>query len=116
MKKLFHKPDEMEKNIIFKAQRNAYLFLIFALLIWSCFESFKVYLYHDTLNLIPCALLIVAAAVQGFSQFIMERNAVKDDEDSFIISPMLKIIILSCVVFSVIATAVSCLLLMGVRS
>ena len=31
----FRKMDEMERHILFKAQRNAYLFLVTALIIWS---------------------------------------------------------------------------------
>ena len=30
----FHRPDEMEKDILFRAQRNAYIFLIAALFLW----------------------------------------------------------------------------------
>ena len=42
----FRKIDEMEQYIIFKSQRNAYLFLIAVLFIWSLYESYKVYVYH----------------------------------------------------------------------
>ena len=36
------RPDEMERAILFKAQRNAYLFLTAALLVWSLAESWGV--------------------------------------------------------------------------
>ena len=44
MKRIFEKlgvrkMDEMERHILFKAQRNAYLFLVAALVIWSFYES-----------------------------------------------------------------------------
>ena len=52
----FRKIDEMEQYIIFKSQRNAYLFLIAVLFIWSLYESYKVYVYHGRLNLFPCLL------------------------------------------------------------
>ena len=47
MKKLLNllrlrKPDEMERTILFKSQRNAYLFLVFALIAWTFFESYRV--------------------------------------------------------------------------
>lgn len=44
----FHKTDEMERYIIFKAQRNSYIFLMIALLIWSLYESSKVYISQQT--------------------------------------------------------------------
>lgn len=112
----FRKPDEMERHIIFRAQRNSYFFLMAALLIWSFWESCKVYIYHTRLNLIPCLLLAGAALIQSFSQLVMTRNAVKDDEDSFETAPLLKIIVLVCVTASAIATAGAALLLMGVRT
>ena len=46
----FHSPDEMEKAILFKAQRNAYFFLTAALFFWSLYESCQVYIYHNQLN------------------------------------------------------------------
>jgi len=116
LKKLgIHKPDEMERYIIFRAQRNSYIFLMISLLIWSFYESYQVYARHTRLNLMPCMLLVAAAVIQGFSQLIMTRSAVKDDEDSFETVPLLKIIILVCVVSSVIITVGTAFLFMGVR-
>lgn len=111
----FHKPDEMERHIVFRAQRYSYTFLIVALLIWSCYESYKVYMYHTKLNLIPCMLLVAAAVIQSLSQLIMTRNAVKDDEDSYETVPLFKIIILICVIVSVIATIGAAIIFMGVK-
>ena len=111
----FHKIDEMEQYIIFKSQRNAYLFLIAVLFIWSLYESYKVYVYHSRLNLFPCLLLVTACLIQTFSQLILTRNAVKDDE-SFMNGPLVKIIVLSCAVFSILAAIVAAFLFMGVRA
>ena len=111
----FHKPDEMERHIIFKAQRNSYFFLILALLIWSFYESYKVYAYHTTLNLLPCMLLIMSLVIQSLSQLIMTRNAVKDDEDSYETAPLLQIIILICVVVSLISTIGAAIIFMSVK-
>ena len=52
------RPDEMERSILFKAQRNAYLFLTAALLVWSLAESWGVYARRDPLNLLPMAFLL----------------------------------------------------------
>ena len=53
-----HKPDEMEREIIF---------LIAALLVWSFYESYKVYNYHTRLNLMPSMLLAASILIQTFS-------------------------------------------------
>ena len=111
----FHKPDEMERHIVFRAQRNSYIFLIVTLLIWSCYESYKVYAYHAKLNLIPCMLLVTATVIQSLSQLIMTRNAVKDDEDSYETAPLLKIIISICVIVSVIVTIGAAIIFIGVK-
>lgn len=112
----FRKIDEMEQYIIFKSQRNAYLFLIAVLFIWSLYESYKVYVYHGRLNLFPCLLLVTACLIQTFSQLILMRNAVKDDDESFMNGPLVKIIVLSCAVFSILAAIVTSFLFMGVRA
>lgn len=111
----FRKADEMEQYILFKAQRNAYYFLALSLLIWSLYESYQVFTYHGRLNLLPCFLLVVAVNIQTFSQLILMRNAVKDDEDSYETGPLSRIILLLCVVVSIIATAAAVLALMVVK-
>lgn len=111
----FRKMDEMEQHIAFKAQRNALVFLFIALFIWSLYESYKVYAFHAPLNLFPCMLLGAAVGIQTLSQLIMTRNAVKDDEDSFETSPLLKIIIWVCVVLGVVATIGAAIVIMGVK-
>lgn len=108
-----HHPDEMERAILFQAQRNAYLFLIAALLIWSLYESYQVYHIHKPINLLPCLLLVMAAIIQMVSQAILTRNAVKDDIDSFETEPFIKMIVILCVTISIIATALATIILTG---
>ncbi len=116
LKKLgLHSPDEMERAILFKAQRNAYAFLMIALSGWSLYESWKVYEYHSRINLFPCLLLVIAMGIQTLSRLIMTHNAVKDDEDSYETGPIVKIVLLICVIFSIIATAAAAVVFMGVR-
>ena len=43
-----HKMDEMERHILFKSQRNAYFFLVLALVVWSLYESWQVFTWHTT--------------------------------------------------------------------
>ena len=112
----FRRPDEMERHIVFRAQRNAYFFLVAALVIWSFYESGQVYLYHTRLNLLPCLLLTGAVTVQSFSQLILTRRAVQDDEDSYETGPFVKIVLFACVLAGFLATAAAALVLMGVRT
>ena len=110
------KPDEMERFILFRAQRNAYLFLVAALLCWSLYESCRVYIHHSRLNLMPCLLLAGASLIQGFSQLVMTRSAVKDDDDSYETGPLVRIVVLACAAAGVLAAAAAALVLMGVRT
>lgn len=111
----FYSPDEMGKAILFKAQRNAYIFLVISLLAWSLYESYKVYVYHNRLNLFPCFLLVMTMVIQTLSQFIMTRNAVKDDEDSYKIGAIVKVIVLISVIASIIAAVVTATVIMSVK-
>ena len=116
LKKLgFRKMDEMEQHIAFKSQRYAYIFLMVALLVWTIYESYKVFAFQTMLNPLPCFLLAAAACIQTFSQLVMTRNAVKNDGDSYETSPLFKIIIWICVVCGVIVTVGAAIVIMGVK-
>ncbi len=102
----FHKMDEMEQSIMFKAQRNAFLFLEFALIIWALYESYKVLAYHTQLNILPSMLAMGGIVIQNVSQLIMTHNAVKGDEDSPKVSPLFKTILL-CIIVATITLIIS---------
>lgn len=110
----FRKPDEMEQAILFKSQRNAYLFLVFALMAWTFSASYRVYAYQEPLNPFPCLLLGSASLIQAFSQLILTRSAVKGDEDSCETGPLFRIIVLACAAAGIIATIAAAILLAGV--
>ncbi len=110
----FGRPDEMERAILAKARRNAYFFLLAALLAWALCESGRVYLYHTPLNLLPCGLLAGAMLVQEFSRLALLRSAVKEDEDSFESGPLLRLVALACAAAAALATLGAAFLLMGV--
>ena len=110
----FGRPDEMERAILAKARRNAYFFLLGALLAWALCESGRVYLYHTPLNLLPCGLLAGAMLVQEFSRLALLRSAVKEDEDSFESGPLLRLVALACAAATALATLGAAFLLMGV--
>ena len=111
----FGKLDEMEQAILFRAQRNSYLFLVFALLFWSLYESWKVFTYHTSLNIIPCFLLGMAALIQTLSQLILQRRAVQGDEDSFETGPLLRLILWTCAIAGIAATIAAAIILMGAK-
>lgn len=95
------KTDEMEQYIAFKAQRNALIFLLIALAVWTLYEAYKVFAFHTMLNPVPCFLLTGATCIQFFSEAIMSHNAVKGDEDSPKASDLSKTILISAVVLAI---------------
>lgn len=109
----FHKMDEMEKNIALRAQRNALLYVMVALLIWSLHESFEVYTKNTALNLFPSFLLITTVLVQLFSQLVLQKRAVKGDEEYHDDHPLWKIIV-SVVVASAVIVALGSLITLWV--
>ena len=108
-----HKPDEMERSILFRAQRNAYLFLAAALFLWSLYESWAVHVHHTRLNLLPCLLLVSAVMIQALTQALLTRRAVQDDEDSCETGPMARLVLLTCGAACLAAVAVAAAVLLG---
>ncbi|MBE6114500.1 MAG: hypothetical protein E7191_05405 [Erysipelotrichaceae bacterium] len=115
MKKLLRKMDEMERYISNRSQSTAYIYLLLALFVWTMYESYKVYAYHTTLNIIPCFLLVSSTLVQSFTQYYMQRNAVKDDDEYTDNSSLLKIILLICAIASLIASIGAVIVIMGAK-
>ena len=111
-----HKPDEMERHILFKAQRNSYFFLVAALLAWSLWESCRTFVHHTRPNLLPCLLLVAAALIQSLAQLWLTRNAVQGDEDSYETGPLAKLVFLACVIACALAAAGAAVLLLGVQA
>ena len=109
-----YKMDEMQSYILLRSQRASYFFLVAALFVWSLYESYMVYAYHERLNLIPCLLLVSASIVQNISQAVMTRKAVKDDEEADETGPFIKLAVTLSVLAGVIATAVAAIMIMGV--
>lgn len=108
------KADEMERHILLRARSIAYLYTAFALLLWSLYESYRVYLYHTPLNLVPCAILVTSALVQGFAQLVLQRNAVKGETEYVETRPLIRIVLLSAVLITLLASVTAFLLLAGV--
>lgn len=97
----YRSPDEMERAISFRAQRNGYIFLLIALLIWALYET--AYAGHSRMNPFPCLLLGVTLLIQTFSQLIMTHCAVKGDADCPDAGPIVAILLLSCAILSMAA-------------
>ena len=109
------KMDEMERHILFRAQRSAYFFLIAALLIQSFYESAQVYLCHTRLNPVPCMLLAGAVLVQAVSQLVLARRAVQGDEDSWETEPLARLAVLVFVLEALAAAVGAAVVLLTVR-
>ena len=108
-----HKMDEMEKNISLKAQRNALIYLIVALLVWSLYESYNVHMQNSTINLAPCFLLVSTSFVLIFSQMYLQKRAVKGDDEYKEENPFYKLILAIAIIVGVIVSIGSWLLIAG---
>lgn len=96
--------DEMEKDIALKSQRNALIYVILTLFIWTMYESYKVYTFHTSINLAPCFVLVTTTLVQTFSQLILQRRAVQGDEEYGTLTPLFKFLIIAIVTGGIIAS------------
>ena len=109
----FHKMDEMDKVIAQKAQRNALIYVIVALLVWSFYESYKVYTQNTPINLAPCFLLVSTCLVLNFSQLFFQKQAVKDDDEYKDENPFWKIVLIIAIISVIIVSFGSWFLIAG---
>lgn len=98
----FRRMDEMEKDIALKAQRNALIYALLALAIWSLYESFKAYTQHTSLNSAPGFLLATTSFVLILSQIVLQKRVVKGDDEYKDTTPLLKIIAAGVIVAAII--------------
>ena len=98
----FRKMDEMEKDIALKAQRNALIYVLLVLAIWSFYESLKAYTQHTPLNSVPSFLLVTTSFVLIVSQLLLQKRAVKGDDEFKDANSILKIIVVSVIVAAII--------------
>lgn len=110
----FRKMDEMEKNIALKAQRNALIYVLLALAVWSLYESFKAYTQHTSANSIPSFLLVTTSLVQIFSQLVLQKRVIKGDDEYKDDNPLLKIIIVGAIISAVIVSIGVWLIVSGI--
>lgn len=115
MKKLFSKlgftkADEMEKSIQLKSIRSAWIYTLLFLLVWSLYESYKVYRFNEPLNLTPSFLLISQNLVLIFSQlFFRQRMVDVTGEENK--SSIEKIVLVTVIVAAIIVALGSFILL-----
>jgi Mn2+/Fe2+ NRAMP family transporter len=98
----FRKMDEMGKDISIKAQRNALIYVLLVLVIWSFYESFKVYTQHTSLNSAPSFLLVTTSFVLILSQLVLKKRAIKGDDEYKDTTPILKIIVVGVIIAAII--------------
>lgn len=111
----FHKMDEMERHYTYRSQRNAYLFLMLSLAVWSISEGRRGMLEAGRTNPLPAVLLGTASLIQLFSKLILIRNAVKEDEDSYETKPFQRLAIFIFSLFAFLLVAGLTVLYMGMR-
>jgi hypothetical protein len=111
----FRKMDEMEKNIALKAQQNALIYVLLALAVWSFYESFKAYSQHTSINSVPSFLLVTTSLVQVFSQLVLQKRVVKDDDEYKDDNPLLKIIIVGVILSAIIVSIGALLIVSGIQ-
>lgn len=75
------KRDEMERNILLKAQRNALIYVKSVFLIWSLHEFYKCYTQSASFSLVPIFILCTTLMVEGFFQFFYQKKAVEGDDE-----------------------------------
>lgn len=107
--------DEMQQMHYYRSQSYAYYFLFAALFIWTIYESVTTLRHHDDLNLLPCFLMVGATLIQNFSQLIMQRNAVKDDDEYDSSQPLFKIILLACAIAVIINLVTTAIIMLVVK-
>ena len=98
----FRKMDEMEKDIALKAQRNALIYLLLVLAVWTFYESFKVYTQHTSLNSTPSFLLVSSSLVLISSQLVLQKRAIKGDDEYKDPTPILKVVVVGVIVTAII--------------
>lgn len=109
----FRKMDEMEKNIALKSQRNALVYVLAALLIWSFYESYKVFEYHNSINLTPCFLLVSTSWILILSQWFLKNQAVKGDDEIVEQNPIRNQILIGGMAFLIIIAVGITFLIVG---
>jgi len=98
----FRKMDEMEKDIALKAQRNALIYILLVLAIWSFYESFKVYTQQISLYLVPSFLLVTTSFVLILSQLVLQKRVIKGDDEYKDTTPILKTILVGVIIAAII--------------
>lgn len=112
----FHKMDEMERYYTYRSQRNAYVFLIFSLAVWSILEGGRGILEAKRIQPLPAILLGSASLIQLFSKLIFTRNAVKGDDESFEMEPFRKLAISLFAFLVILSVAAFTVSYLGMRS
>lgn len=75
------KSDEMEKNITLISQRNALVFLVLSLFIWSFVEYYQASTQQIEYHSLPSILLSTTVLVFSFSHLYLKRKYTKGDDE-----------------------------------
>ena len=75
------KIDEMDRNIQLHSEEWGYKTVLLALCIWTVFNIYQALANGAELEMTPCLVLCLSVCVQGFSQVVMKRKMIADDEE-----------------------------------
>lgn len=75
------KMDEMDRNIRLRSEEFGFKTAVFALAIWTLFESWQYLFNGGSHNSLPTLILLVTLCVQGFSEMVMKRKMISGDEE-----------------------------------
>ncbi len=75
------KMDEMDRNIRLRSEEFGFKTAVFALAIWTLYESWEYLFNSGSYNSLPTLILLVTLCVQGFSEMVMKRKMISDDEE-----------------------------------
>lgn len=109
-KREFNKLDEMEKNILAKAQKMAYSYVLVVLMIWTFYESYRVLVHNTKFYPVPFFLFMTTYFVQNIAQFVLQKQAIKGEQEFKDPNPLRKILLhifATLVIAIIIITAVS---------
>ncbi len=75
------KMDEMDRKIQLRAEEISYRITLAILSIWTLYNCRQTLVNGEKYNIIPGLVVCLVVSVQSFSQMVMKRKMIDDDEE-----------------------------------
>ena len=75
------KMDEMDKNILLRAQALGYKCTLILLSLWTFYNCYQVLAHGAKYSPLPGLVVCFAVCIQGFAQMAMKRKMIAGDEE-----------------------------------